>query len=373
MATIVSRPGPKGRRVWQVQIRKKGYPSQSKTFDRKTDATKWGRMVERQMDEGTWRNLTGAHSVLLSEALDRYLAEISIKKRPRSAERDRLSASSLHLHLGKLTLARVTPDKVAAYRDKRLQEVSPHSVRLELALLSNLFNIARREWALGAIENPVAMIEKPKLPEGRSPMLSEEQIRRLVDECRKSRARLLHPFVLLALHTGCRSLELRSLCWSQVDLEGQRISLTGEFAKGHRSRTIPLTPATSAILSQLSEERKTNYNKSPQKDQSDLVFPARANANKPRDMHMAFDRAVRSAGLDNLPGIGKLRIHDLRHLCATYLLMTGSDVETVRKILGHRDVTTTQRYLHVIQEHQKKAIFRIGHLGLENEEDLEEN
>ena len=81
---------------------------------------------------------------------------------------------------------------------------------------------------------------------------------------------------------------------------------------------------------------------------------------------MAFDRAVKRAGLDNLPGVGKLRIQDLRHLCGTFLVMNGVDLETVREILGHRDLTTTQRYLHMINDHKKNAISKIGHLGAGN-------
>jgi site-specific recombinase XerD len=81
---------------------------------------------------------------------------------------------------------------------------------------------------------------------------------------------------------------------------------------------------------------------------------------------MAFNQAVRRAGLDNLPGIGKFRIHDLRHLCGTFLVMNGADLDTVREILGHRDLSTTQRYLHMANEHKKNAISKIGHLGLGN-------
>ena len=94
-----------------------------------------------------------------------------------------------------------------------------------------------------------------------------------------------------------------------------------------------------------------------------LVFPSRSNSNEPRDMHMSFNRAVKRAGFDNLPGAGKLRIHDLRHLCGTFLVMNGVDLETIRSILGHRDLTTTQRYLHVVNEHKEQAIAKIGHLG----------
>ena len=97
-----------------------------------------------------------------------------------------------------------------------------------------------------------------------------------------------------------------------------------------------------------------------------LVFPARDNPSVPRDMHMSFDRAVKRAGLDKLPGAGKLGIHDLRHLCGTFLVMNGVDLETIRSVLGHRDLSTTQRYLHVVNEHKKQAMAKIGYLGITN-------
>ena len=84
-------------------------------------------------------------------------------------------------------------------------------------------------------------------------------------------------------------------------------------------------------------------------------------------MHMAFNRAVIRAGLTGLPNVGKLRIHDLRHICGSYLLMKGVDLETVRSILGHRDISTTQRYLHMVNEHKKRAISKINDLGLKKD------
>jgi integrase len=323
-------------------------------------------MIERKMDEQTWRNLNGAESLLMSNALDRYLNEVSTKKRPRSADRDRLSASYLHQSFGSLTLAQITPDKVASYRDKRLKKVSPHSVRIELALLSHLFNIARKEWAITGLENPVSAVKKPQIPEGRCPMLTNEQIERLLSECKKSRSDYLYPFCLLQLHTGCRSSELRGLRWSQVDLEEGFISLIGEDVKNHRRRSIPLTPAAIDVLKYLLKEIRGINIVDKHTMPDGLVFPARGRPNKPRDMHMAFDRAVRRASLDNLPGAGKLRIHDLRHLCGSYLLMKGSDLKTVQEVLGHRDISTTQKYTHIVNEHKKKMVLRISNLGLKN-------
>lgn len=304
-----------------------------------------------------------ASEIRLTDALDRYLETVSIRKRPGTQKREELSARHLRQSLGKLSLTQITPNRVAEYRDKRLEDVSPDSVRLELALLSNLFSIAGREWAVSGLENPVQKIQRPKLPEGRCPILSEEQISLLLEECKRSRTNLLYPFVLLALHTGCRSMELRGLRWSQVNLKEGFISLVGAETKGHRSRTIPLTQAARQTLTDLADQQNVNKVLDLNGNPVGLVFPSRSNSQEPRDMHMSFDRAVRRAGLDNLPGSGKLRIHDLRHLCGTFLVMNGVDLETIRSVLGHRDLSTTQRYLHVVNEHKKQAMAKIGHLG----------
>jgi integrase len=292
------------------------------------------------------------------------LGTVTPRKRPKTQVSENLSASYLKKSMGKLSLLQVTPEKVAAYRDDRLSQVSPNSVRIELALLSNLFVIAQKEWSFHGLDNPVRKVSRPKIPEGRCPVLSEKQIKRLLEECRKATTTLLYPFVLLALHTGCRSMELRGLQWSQVDLEGNFISLVGTETKTHRARAIPLSPAAGDILCKLAEDQKIKKVVDLNGQRFGLVFPSRRDPSEPRDMHMSFDRAVKRAGLDNLPGEGKLRIHDLRHLCGTFLVMNGVDLETIRDILGHRDLATTQRYLHVVNEHKRKAISKIGHLGL---------
>jgi integrase len=294
------------------------------------------------------------------------LEEVTPRKRKNSQRSDRQSAGYLKAALGKCVLLHLTPQKVAAYREQRLKKVSANSVRIELALLSSVFNVASKEWCFSGLDNPVKKISKPKIPEGRCPMLSEEQISRLLEECRRSTTALLYPFVLLALHTGCRSMELRGLRWSQVNLTEGYISLVGAETKGHRSRIIPLTQAAQAVLRKLAEKHRANKVVDMHGNPTGLVFPSRNDPNKPRDMHMSFNRAVIRAGLGDLPGAGKLRIHDLRHLCGTFLVMNGVDLETVRTILGHRDLTTTQRYLHVINAHKKRAIDKIGYLGIDS-------
>jgi len=364
MASVLKRPGPKGRTVYQAQVRKKGYPYQIKTFDRKIDADNWARKIEHEMDSGQWKDTKDAAQTTMNEAIDRYLHDTSIRKRKKTQVSEELSARYLKKELGKYSLLQVTPEKVANYRDNRLKSMSANSVRIELALLSCIFSIAQKEWAFNGLDNPVKKVSRPKLPEGRCPILSEEQISSLLEQCKNGNTKLLYPFVLLALHTGCRSMELRGLRWSQINLKEGYISLVGEETKGHRSRTVPLTNAAIEILKNLADQHNVSKVLDLNGNPVGLIFPSRFNPMEPRDMHMSFNRAVKRAGLDQLPGVGKLRIHDLRHLCGSFLVMNDVDIETIRSIMGHRDLSTTQRYLHVVNQHKKNAINKIGHLGI---------
>jgi len=364
MATIVKRPGPKGSISYRAEVRRKGYPKQIKTFSRKGDAEKWARKIEREIDEGTWKNSKNADNLLTSLAIEKYLNEVTPRKKPKTQLSEKLSGKYLKEKLGKLPLSRITPEKLAKYRDDRLKSVSPNSVRIELALLSNLFNIAISEWGYEGITNPVQRIKKPRIPESRCPILTAEQIKRLLSECKKSTCKVLYPFVLLALHTGARSTEIRAARWSQVDIQRNKITLISKETKGNKSRVIPLTEKAKKILNDLQNEAIREIRIDQHGHLTGVIFPARNNSDNPRDMHKCFDSAVMKAGLGDIPGSGKLRIHDLRHLCATFLLMEGADLETVREILGHRDISTTQKYLHVVNEHKKKAIDKIGKLGV---------
>ena len=93
MASIIKRPGSGGKTVFRAEIRRKGFPKQIKTFQLKRDAVGWARKIEHEMDAGTWRDLQDASKYLFKDALDRYLSNVSIKKRPGSCKRDHLSAS----------------------------------------------------------------------------------------------------------------------------------------------------------------------------------------------------------------------------------------------------------------------------------------
>jgi len=95
--------------------------------------------------------------------------------------------------------------KQLSSQNKCLTEVS---VRAELALLSRLFTKAKKEWGI-PVDNPVAKIERPAPPKGRTVFLIDEEGSKLIDANRKARNKIFYYYVLTLLHTGIRALKLR--------------------------------------------------------------------------------------------------------------------------------------------------------------------
>ncbi len=144
MATIRKRPGPHGKTVWQVQIVRHGYARRYRTFDTKGQAEEWAREIERAMARGAVLPSREEESITLADALNRYVREVTVHKRGAAQEecRVRLIAAS---HLGPVFLGVIGGKEIANYRDRRVPAgKSPNTIRLELALLSHLYTVARR-------------------------------------------------------------------------------------------------------------------------------------------------------------------------------------------------------------------------------------
>ena len=229
MATIVKTPSA----TWKAVIRKSGWPTTAKTFRTKRDAQDWARRTEDEMVRGVYIQRSASERMTLEAALKRYLADITPTKKPSSQKSERLKANTLIEHLGKYSLAALTPELVANYRDKRLNSlgrrgelISPNTVRLELALLGHLFTVAIQEWGLGLTYNPVQNIRKPSPGEGRSRRLDSEEERRLFAVLRQHSNPMLAWIARIALETGMRSSEILTLTRSQVDVKRRLVRLS---------------------------------------------------------------------------------------------------------------------------------------------------
>ena len=155
MATIDKRSN--GR--WRVRIRNRRAPALSKTFTRKLDAERWARDTEILIEQGHFTQ-SDVQLKTLKDILERYRNDITSKKRGRDAEDYRIKKMMKHnICLKEITV--LSPSHFAYYRDERLKQVSPTTVRKECALFSHALNVAKNEWGCLIGNNPLSMIKLP--------------------------------------------------------------------------------------------------------------------------------------------------------------------------------------------------------------------
>ena len=349
MATVTKRKRKKGF-VYKAEIRMKGFPCLSQTFDRLSEAQRWAEDTESLLRSGGQITDNDVPEELtFVDALDRYELEVSNRKRPNTKIRERTSANRLREHFSGLKLKEITPSLVAAFRDKRLKSVGPSTVQKDLALLSHLFTIANAEWALD-IKNPVATIRKPAKPDSRLRLLSKDEARHLLETSKQSRNKKLYHFLQLMLHTGMRPSEAAGITWGQIDIDARIIDLTVTKTKPRR---VPLTVKAVELLLELMPDQ---YEKN-----SFVFLPNNCSETLRRRPNLFFRRAFWNAL--KKANIEDFHMHDLRHTAASYLLMAGVDLRTLADILGHSTMQMVQRYTHLLDDHKLKAIDKIELLG----------
>jgi integrase len=316
MASIRKR----GPAQWEARIRKRGWPVTCKTFDTKIQAEQWARQIESEMDRGVFISRAEAESTTLGEALGRYIQEYipSLSdsqretNRARAIQRRELSARFLASIRGK--------DIADLIRERQAEGVGPNTIRLDLALLSRLFEVAASDWGMESLSNPVRKANKPRLPSGRSRRLEEgEQESLLAASPPHFRA-----VVEFALETAMRREEIATLTWPQVDLKKRVLTLPK--TKNGEARTVPLSPAALTILGKL-----------PRAITGAPVFGMSKQA-----ITKTMLTVCRRVGIENL------RFHDLRHEATSrFFEETDLDVMEIRAITGHKAMQMLARYSHL--------------------------
>ena len=150
------------------------------------------------MKRGTFADRSEAERTTLREAFERYEREVTVHKKSATQEKGRIKTLK-DSALGSMPLASIRGSDVASYRDKRATTVSASSILNELAALSHLFTIARKEWGMEHLENPVLLARKPKRPAGRDRRLMDGEEQRLLDACEKSQSVALAQLVMQLL------------------------------------------------------------------------------------------------------------------------------------------------------------------------------
>ena len=220
-----------------------------------------------------------------------------------------------------------------------LQEkgLAPATCNRTLFLVKYLFNCARR-WGFIS-ESPARDVQPLPEKEFRERYLSEEEARRLLDALAVEKDQQAANVVRLLLFTGARKSEILAARWENVD--AARRILTVPLSKSGKARHIPLSDAALQFLEGI-----------PRK--SEWLFPSRKNASHIKTIYDAWVRVRVQAGLKDV------RLHDLRHSFASFLVNSGCSLYEVQKILGHQNPKVTTRYAHLAQDSLLRAANLVG-------------
>lgn len=342
MARIKERLAKDGTKRFTAEIRLKGYPVQSATFKRKTDASKWIQDTESAIREGRHFKTVEAKKHTVSEMIDRYLSTSNLTK----VQREHIG---LHLkrwreEIGYLLLADITADAITQVKEKLLSEEvrgkprSSTTVLRYMSSLSSVFNIAVRDW--GWIDDsPMRNIKKPTPPRGRVRFLDDNERAKLLAACRESPNKMLYICVVLALATGMRQGELMSLQWRDVDLKSG-VAILHETKNGERRR-VPLSGLGLELLRDYAKVRRID---------TPLLFPSKTKPQQPADLKKSWLNALKKSEIENF------HWHDLRHCTASYLAMDGASLAEIAEVLGHKTLSMVKRYAHLSDGHVSNVV-----------------
>ena len=309
--------------AWEASIEKKGFPRISRTFDTKSEAEIWAATVESEIGRGIFVSRKEAENTNLSDALDRYEREISSGKKGHRREKTRIAVWKTH-PLSKRFLASIRGSDMASYWDERIKAgYSANTIRLELAIISHLFEIARKEWGMEGLTNPVKSIRMPSPPAGRDRRLQPGELDKLLESLSEEMGQV----VRFALETAMRRGELAGMTWDMVDLKKRTVTLPD--TKNGQKRIVPLSSVAVTILKDRLSTRRIDG------EVWDIGLDA---------ISQNFAKACQKAGISGL------HFHDLRHEATSRLFEKGFDTMEVRTITGHKTLQMLARYTHLRAE-----------------------
>lgn len=324
--------------TWKALIRKIGWPTQSKTFRVKKMAEDWARRVEDEMVRGVFIQRSPSEKMTIAEALNRYEKEVMPTKKASTQVREARRIKFLKAEFGKYSLAALTSEIVADFRDQRLSSgKSNNTVRLELALLQHLYSTAIKEWHIALPSNIVSNIRKPP-GERRNVRLTPSDQERLLSELQKHSNPMLAWIFSIAVETSMRHGEIINLQLQDVDLNRRIVSL--DDTKNGSPRTVPLTKEAARIFKDALE------NPMRPKDCSLIFFgePGKNQKRSPYQFSKIFKEKCRAIGLHDF------RFHDTRHEGVSRLVELGLSDQEVASISGHRSMEMLKRYTHLRAE-----------------------
>lgn len=348
MAVIDQLPSGK----WRARVRRRGFPTQTRSFLRHVDAVGWSRKTESEQERGLWRERGDAESMTLGLALDRYEKEETSQHDGSDAEKSHISVIRDE-PLMRRSLASIDSDAAKALRDSWVAKgYAVATVNRRLTILHAVYATAARSWKMRGLENPFAGLKLEGATE-RDRRVSDKDFTAVMDA---SDSDELEAMATVAVETAIRRGELCKLQWSMLEFQkhGKKehvgaahlpgwIMVDGKrvrFTKNGKPRDVPLSPRACKAL-----------RARPRREDGGVFGLV------PHSVTQAWDRAAQRARIGYVAereSHGKkvdpdflvdVHFHDLRHE-ATSRLAEKFDLHELMKITGHSDPKMLMRYYH---------------------------
>ena len=361
MGWVVERSRQRGRRYTAVYRDTHGHLRSAGTFDSRREAERAAMRAEDKITDGTWIDRRAGRVTFRTYAEDVWLPSRHLEVSTLAAYRSYLRRHFIPF-FGEMRLAQITASNVQTWVRSALdQGLSPRSIAKYHVLLHSIFARAVRDRLIAF--NPCESTELPKVVTKKARTLTPEEYSAVLAEVPPR----FKPLVMTAIATGLRWGELVALRPRHVDFLRRTITVeetivevsrkdspTGErlivkpYPKDDEPRTLRVSQGLLEVLAVRIAELGLA--------RDDLLFPSRETARGKPLSRATFNTrhwrpAVERSGVDFA-----VRMHDLRHAHASWLLAGGADLKTVMERMGHSQIMTTQRYLHTLPEAQDEAL-----------------
>jgi integrase len=241
-------------------------------------------------------------------------------------------------HMGQL----LTPDLTVLVQNMLTRGYAPGTINRVLVLMRYAYTLAIR-WRLdGIAHNPAKELTNLRCDNKIERYLTQEQAQSLMCAVRTSENSMLQFIIPFLIYTGARKREALDAKW--VDIDWAQSSWRIPKTKSGKIRHVPLSKGAVELLQHLkSLSTFTQLG-------ADFIFPNPLSGLPFVSIYYSWNTARKQAGLP------ELRVHDLRHSFASFLVNAGRSLYEVQELLGHADIRTTSRYAHLKRERLMEAV-----------------
>ena len=319
-------------------------------------------MLSRLINEADNGGIFKPSSLRLSDWLHEWLKLYlpNIEETTRAGYKDRID-NKIIPHLGNIPLSNLRTAEIQCWVNMLSTEekLAPKSVK---NVFLNLKAALDKAVVLNMIaKNPCTGVELPKLKKYNAEVYDENEIQKLIEAIQGTD---MYLFVMLEILTGLRRGELAELKWSDIDLEKGIIHITRstvlaggkKITKAPKSQSGTRDIAIGEQLTSILKKEHTKYLTDKIKLGADFIDSGHV-IRQPNGKEFSPDSLTQKwIRFRTAKGLKDIRLHDLRHTCATSMLLAGINMKVIQKRLGHSDISTTMNiYAHVLPSMNKDA------------------